>query len=123
MPGGKIILRGANGVERTIPVDAKGYFYINWQLTATDSDIMRAPIEDVLKQDKLRLLGETNRLRDDFRGKLVVIGSAAQGNDLSDHGATPLENDTLLVSKHWNVANSIITGRFIHRAPCRWNSR
>ena len=69
------------------------------------------------RQDKLRLLGETNGLRDDFRGKLVVIGSAAQGNDLSDHGATPLENDTLLVSKHWNVANSVITGQFIRRAP------
>ncbi len=68
-------------------------------------------------QDKLRLLGETNGLRDDFRGKLVVIGSAAQGNDLSDHGATPLENDTLLVSKHWNVANSIITGQFVRRTP------
>jgi adenylate cyclase len=113
---GKIILRGANGVERTIPVDAKGYFYINWQLTATSASLVRAPIEDVLKQDKLRLLGETNDLRDDFRGKLVVIGSAAQGNDLTDRGATPLENDTLLVSKHWNVANSIITGRFIRRA-------
>ena len=24
--------------------------------------------------------------------------------------------DTLLVSKHWNVANSVITGRFVHRA-------
>ena len=35
---------------------------------------------------------------------------------MSDHGATPLENDTLLVSKHWNVANSIITGQFIRRA-------
>jgi class 3 adenylate cyclase/CHASE2 domain-containing sensor protein len=116
LPGGKIILRGANGIERTIPVDDKGYFYINWQLTATGSGITRTPIEDVLKQDKLRLFGETNHLRDDFRGKLVVIGSAAQGNDLSDHGATPLENDTLLVSKHWNVANSIITGQFIHRA-------
>ncbi len=46
----------------------------------------------------------------------MVVGSAAQGNDLTDRGATPLENDTLLVSKHWNVANSIITGQFIHRA-------
>jgi class 3 adenylate cyclase/CHASE2 domain-containing sensor protein len=116
LPRGKIILRGANGVKRTILVDAKGYFYINWQLTATSASLVRAPIEDVLKQDKLRLLGETNDLRDDFRGKLVVIGSAAQGNDLTDRGATPLENDTLLVSKHWNVANSIITGQFIRRA-------
>jgi CHASE2 domain-containing sensor protein len=117
LPGGKIILRGANGVERTIPIDAKGYFYINWQLTAASANITRAKIEDVLAQDKLRLLGETNGLRDDFRGKLVVIGSEATGNDLSDHGATPLENDTPLVSKHWNVANSIITGQFIRRAP------
>jgi CHASE2 domain-containing sensor protein len=45
----------------------------------------------------------------------VVVGSAAQGNDLTDRGATPLERDTLLVSKHWNVANSIITGRFVRR--------
>ena len=117
LPRGKIILHGANGVERTIPVDDRGYFYINWQLAATNAGILRTPIEAVLKQDKLRLLGETNGLPDDFRGKLVVIGSAAQGNDLSDHGATPLENDTLLVSKHWNVASSIITGQFIRRAP------
>jgi adenylate cyclase len=117
LPHGKIILRGANGIERTIPVDDKGFFYINWHLTAASASITRAKIEDVLTQDKLRLLGETNGLRDDFRGKLVVIGSEATGNDLSDHGATPLENDTPLVSKHWNVANSIITGQFIRRAP------
>ncbi len=85
-------------------------------MTATNASIVRAPIEDVLKQDKLRLLGQTNGLRDDFRGKLVVVGSAAQGNDLTDRGATPLEKDTLLVSKYWNVANSVITGQFIRRA-------
>ena len=112
LPGGKIILRGAGGVEREIPVDADGYFWVNWGLR-----LPRVPIENVLMQDKLRLWGETNGLHDDLRGKLVVIGSAATGNDLSDHGATPLQNDTLLVSKHWNVANSIITGRFIRRAP------
>jgi len=112
---GKIILSGANGVIRTIPVDAQGFFYINWQLTATNATVTQASIGDVLKEDKLRLSGETNGLKDDFRGKLVVIGSSAQGNDLSDRGATPLENASLLVSKHWNVANSIIMDRFIHR--------
>ena len=117
LPGGKIKLHGPNGIERTIPVDARGFFYINWQLTATSPKLFRQPVEALLKQDKLRVGGETNGLQDDFRGKLVVIGSAAQGNDLSDRGATPLENDTLLVSKHWNVANSVITGQFIHRAP------
>jgi class 3 adenylate cyclase/CHASE2 domain-containing sensor protein len=113
---GRIILRGANGVERVIPVDADGYFYIDWRLTPNDPKLLRAPIENLLWQDKQRLLGETNGLSDAFRGKLVVVGSAAQGNDLTDRGATPLEKDTFLVSKHWNVANSVITGRFIRRA-------
>jgi len=116
LPGGKIILPGPHGVQRILPVDATGCFYINWQLTANDPRLVRAPIEDLLRQDQARLQGQTAGLRDDFRGRLVVIGSTAQGNDLSDHGATPLANDTLLVSKHWNVANSVITGQFIHRA-------
>ncbi len=116
LPHGKIILRGPGGVVRTLPVDADGFFYINWELTPDDPRLMREPIETVLQQDKLRLAGETNGVRADFAGRLVVIGSAAQGNDLSDHGATPLENDTLLASKHWNVASSVITGQFIRRA-------
>jgi adenylate cyclase len=62
------------------------------------------------------LLDRTNGLGDDFRGKLVIVGSAAQGNDLTDLGATPLEKNTLLVSKYWNVANSVITGQFIRCA-------
>ena len=89
---------------------------MDWRLTPDDPRLTRAPLELLLAQDRLRLLGQTNELRDDFRGKLVVIGSAAQGNDLTDRGATPLERNTLLVSKHWNVANSIITGQFIRRA-------
>ena len=116
LPHGRITLRGANNVERVIPVDADGYFYIDWRLTKDDPHLTRAPIESLLLQDRQRLLGQTNGLRDDFRGKLVVVGSAAQGNDLTDRGATPLEKDTLLVSKHWNVANSVITGQFIRRA-------
>jgi class 3 adenylate cyclase/CHASE2 domain-containing sensor protein len=113
---GKIVLRGAGGIERVIPVDSRGYFYVDWNLTPNDARLFREPIENLLWQSRLRLLGETNGLRDDLRGKLVVIGSAAQGNDLTDRGATPLEHDTLLVSKHWNIANSVITGRFIQRA-------
>ncbi len=116
LPHGRITLRGVNHVERTIPVDTDGYFYIDWRLTKDDTHLTRAPIESLLLQDSRRLLGQTNGLRDDFRDKLVLVGSAAQGNDLTDRGATPLEKDTLLVSKHWNIANSVITGQFIRRA-------
>jgi len=114
---GKIILRGANGVERVIPVDDRNFFYIDWRLTPNDPKLLCAPIESLLWQDKQRLLGETKGLSDAFRGKLVIVGSTAQGNDLTDRGATPLEKDTFLVSKHWNVANAVITGQFIRRAP------
>ena len=106
LPRGKIILRGANGIERTIPVDADGYFFIDWRLKPNDPHLLQAPIESLLLQDNQRLSGETNGLADAFRGKLVVVGSTAQGNDLSDRGATPLDKDTFLVSKYWNVANS-----------------
>ena len=117
LPRGKIILHGANSVERVIPVDARGDFYIDWRLTPNDPKLARQPIENLLWQDKQRLLGETNGLSDAFHGKLVVVGSTAQGNDLTDRGATPLEKDTFLLSQYWNVANSVITGQFIRRAP------
>jgi class 3 adenylate cyclase/CHASE2 domain-containing sensor protein len=112
---GKIILRGPNGVERIIPVDDQGYFYVDWRLTPNDPQLLRAPIEALLMQDKERLEGQTNGLSNAFSNKLVVVGYAVQGNNLTDRGATPLEHDTLLVSKHWNVANSIITNQFIRR--------
>lgn len=112
---GRIVLRGTNGVERTIPVDKDGYFYVDWRLKPNDPRLLREPIEELLTQDKLRLEGQTNGLDDAFRGKLVVVGYAVQGNNLTDRGSTPLQEDDLLVGKHWNVANSIITNQFIHR--------
>src|SRR5205085_9360750 len=115
---GRITLRGAAGLERVIPVDADGWFFIDWCLPPQDPQLTRQPIQDLLAQYKRRLDGQTNDLVNEWFGKSVVVGSAAVlGNNLTDRGAPPLEADTLLVSKHWNVANSIITGRFVHRAP------
>lgn len=114
---GRITLRGAGGVERVIPVDADGYFYIDWCLPPNHPALTQEAIQGLLWQDRLRLDGRTNELKNLWNGKLVVVGSSATGNDLTDRGATPLKPDTLLVSQHWNVANSIITGRFIHLPP------
>ncbi|MEY4387524.1 MAG: hypothetical protein RLY20_2807 [Verrucomicrobiota bacterium] len=117
LAAGRIILRGPGGVERRLPVDRDGFFLIDWCLPPTDKRIFARPMHLVLAQDYHRLKGEGDFVETNgWRGKLAVVGSAvAGGNDLTDHGATPLQNDTLLVSKHWNVANSIITGRFIRR--------
>jgi class 3 adenylate cyclase len=113
---GRIVLRNAEGLERVIPVDSKGYFYIDWCLPPNHPQLEQEPMHWLLLQHRKRLAGETNSLREVWRDKLVVVGSAAAGNDLTDWGATPLEAHTLLASKHWNVANSIITGRFVLRS-------
>ncbi|HKI69698.1 MAG TPA: adenylate/guanylate cyclase domain-containing protein, partial [Verrucomicrobiae bacterium] len=115
LPEGRIVLRGTNGVKRVIPVDQDGYFYIDWCLRPSDPHLEKEAIQNLLVEDKLRLLG-TNGLPDPWAGKLIVVGSSATGNNLTDRGATPLDRDTLLVSEHWNVANSILTNRFVRRS-------
>jgi class 3 adenylate cyclase len=114
---GRITFHGASGVERVIPVDSKGYFYIDWCLPPNDPALTEEAVQGLLVQEHLRLMGQTNELKNRWHGKLVVVGSSATGNDLTDRGATPLKPETLFASQHWNVANSIITGRFIRRAP------
>jgi len=114
---GRINLRGPGGVERMIPVDRDGCFYIDWSVPPDHPQLAREPMQDLLRQSLLRLKGQTNGLRNGWAGRLVVVGSSATGSNMSDLGATPLSEHTLLVSEHWNVANSIITGRFVHRVP------
>ncbi len=117
LPHGRITLSGPNGLKRVIPVDAEGYFFINWALPENHPQLEREAIHDLLAQYKKRLEGQTNGLDNRWRDKLVVVGSSAVvGNNLTDRGATPLSRDTLLVGKHWNVANSILTGQFVNRA-------
>jgi len=116
LPGRKVVLRGP-GVERVIPVDEKGYGYVDWCLLPTDRRLTKEAIHILLAQNRARLEGRTEALTNRWRGKLAVVGSSAViGNNLTDRGATPISNDTLLVSKHWNVANSILTGRFVQRS-------
>jgi class 3 adenylate cyclase/CHASE2 domain-containing sensor protein len=114
---GRIVLRGAGGVQRIIPVDDKGFFYINWELLATDDQLRTEPFESLLAQDQIRNGLRPGTLTNRWAGRLAVIGSNATGNDLSDRGATPLEKHAILVGEHWNVANAILTNRFVQRAP------
>ena len=91
IPGGKITFRAANGVERVLPVDSEGYFYVNWELTPTDPRLTQESIGSLLEQDLARTAGQTQTLTNRWRGRLAVVGSSATGNDLTDRGATPIE--------------------------------
>ncbi|HEY1174165.1 MAG TPA: adenylate/guanylate cyclase domain-containing protein [Verrucomicrobiae bacterium] len=128
----RIILLG-DGVQRIIPLDSEGFFYVNWSLPWNDSDrLTQVSVTLLLNLDHLRRNRSMEEYRDylktfredktlhggdtPFKDKLVVIGSIGAGNNISDIGATALEKETYLVSKHWNVANAVITGDFVRRS-------
>jgi len=114
LDGGRITLAGDHGVQRILPVDREGFFFVDWSLTLDHPALLRQPMHQLLAADAARLRGQPVPDEGGWRGRIVVVGSAvAGGNDLTDRGATPLQKDTLLVSKHWNVASSVITGRFV----------
>ncbi|PAW72975.1 MAG: hypothetical protein B9S33_22595 [Pedosphaera sp. Tous-C6FEB] len=117
LAAGRIVLPGTNGVQRILPVDAKGQFYVDWSITEEDTRLTIDNISFALVSEKYRRDGDTNRVKSTFRNKVVIVGSTATGNDLTDRGGTPIQNDTFLVGKHWNVANSVIMDRFITRSP------
>lgn len=117
LPNGRIHLPGTNGVSRTLPVDEKGQFYVDWSITDTNSHLTKDNISIQLRSEKYRRDGRTNDVSSKFKGKVLIVGSTATGNDLTDRGGTPIQNDTFLVGKHWNVANSVIMDRFITRSP------
>ncbi len=114
-PGRQIVLRGTNGIERVIPIDNEGRFYIDWSLTYDDRRLTRESAHSLLLHHRLRELGQTNDMPSLWQNKLALIGSIASGNDLKDYGATPIERETYLTSRYWNTANSLILGRFIRQ--------
>ena len=118
---GRITLPGSNGVNRVIPVDKNGYFFINWMLPVNHPQLFDQSFGRLLQNDyeraKARKKGKEISVEPVWKNRLAVVGSSATGNDLNDTGPTPLRKKDSLVSKHWNVANSIITNQFVGRSP------
>lgn len=104
-------LDGSPSLE--VPLDREGMFYVDWSLAWNDPRLFKVSFTDVLGMDGYRQSGATN-LESALADHLVVIGSVGTGSNISDVGPTPLSKETYLVSLHWNVANSLLTGRFIN---------
>ena len=114
---GRIILRGPGGIQREIPVDAEGRFVIDWCIPVNDPGVVSTSFEALLARDILREAGMTNETPDVFKGRLVMVGSTATGNDLRDKVATSLEKETFGISQHWNVANALLMNRLVRPVP------
>lgn len=117
---GSITLKGEK-TSLTLPLDKDGMFLVDWSLkfdtiARGKTAVHVGDIVSLLLHDKAREQGEIPA-EAPFKDRLVLIGSTATGNNYSDLGATPLEAQAPLMTKHLNIANSILTGRFIQRAP------
>ena len=118
---GALVIPGKNGLVREIPLDRDGMFYIDW--VGESSVLVNKDRNRLLKlllwdaaRDKLRSAGldeSKEALPTFFKGKVVVVGSIGTGNNIADHGSSPLEDKALLVTKHLCVANSVLSGRFV----------
>ena len=141
----RVILHGDKGVRRVIPLESDGSYYVNWelgrtnwlitanqvttnqagspnQLIITNRVVIRpgfqaGSFDELLQEAGQRAQGhpvDTGRWKD----RLIVIGSAVTAfSAVADQGNTPLESGTILVLKHLNVANSILTNSFVTTSP------
>lgn len=118
LEAGRIVLRNEGGVVRVLPVDRQGRLLINWAILVDDADLTRLNVDPLLLMGVARQAGfpVTNAPASGmFKDKVVVVGSLAVGGNMADIGPTPFSKETFYASTHWNVANSVITGRFIRR--------
>ncbi len=106
---------GGLGCERVIPVDREGRFWIDWSIPVNDAALQQEPALNLLQRSVALQEGTVDLPPPSWRGRHIIIGSTATGNDLSDTGATPIDKNTFLVSKHWNIASAILADRFILR--------
>src|SRR5262245_40368232 len=91
---GRIVLTGTNGVERVLPVDSEGYFFIHWAVPLKQPQLLHAPMQELLADATARVEGRGDEITSRWQDKFVVVGSAAlMGNNLTDRGSTPLDPD------------------------------
>jgi class 3 adenylate cyclase/CHASE2 domain-containing sensor protein len=115
---GKVVIPGTNGIDRTIPIDHRGFMYVDWSIPGNSDVLLNDALEWQILNDTDRERGESPPAEEmfKFKDRLVFIGSAATGSELTDRGATPLGVESFLISKHWNIANELIMNRFVVRS-------
>lgn len=126
----QISLPRDDGSRLVIPLDERGMMLVDWNLSVNDPRMLLANFGMVVSFDLARelegeagyqaMLAEYRQqgradLKNDrpLAGKLVVVGSVAEGSNVTDVGPTPLSESSPLVATHLNVANTLIMGRFI----------
>ncbi len=115
VPGSHISLRGTNSVRREIPIDDQNRLRIDWSLEARHPLVAKESFHGVLDRHYKRASGQVTDGANFWRGRVVLVGSLATGNDLTDLGATPLGRESFLTMRYINIVNSMLVNRFVRQ--------
>lgn len=117
----EIRVRDATGRLLSIPLDGAGRLVIPWRVDVRDSRFLRSQgMESVLGSAAVRAK-EGADPNPAFKDRLVLVGSTGSSPLIADMGPTPIGTDTPFLSVHFNVAEALLSGRFIR--PLGWAGR
>src|SRR5690606_16639932 len=98
--------------ERRIPVDAHGYYHLNYRYEVREpgeSEGIEAPSYQQIYEDLLKWAAFGDAMpRLPVSGKILVVGQTATG--LTDIGPSPLRSQSGKVLVHLNALENILRG-------------
>lgn len=120
----RLVLPGTNGVGREVPLNRKGDSYLDWGVYPDRKAPLSRQLQVVKFVDVFNCIRQRERGEVPFNlglsNKLVVVGAGGTGVNLNDQGPTSLAKITLRCITHINVANALLTDRFVQRLPLPW---
>ncbi|MCB1275936.1 adenylate/guanylate cyclase domain-containing protein [Prosthecobacter sp.] len=101
------------GIWHQIPLDGHGRLIIPWRLpsAAAVSAHNRSFVEMLGDAERRRKPGDESSF---WKDRLVIVGSFGANPPLADAGPTPLGPRTPYCATHWNIADAMMRGAFIH---------
>ncbi|MBI5801192.1 MAG: adenylate/guanylate cyclase domain-containing protein [Verrucomicrobia bacterium] len=112
----RVVLRGAGGVVRTIPLQDGKTTLLDWSARydhpIPQQRVRNLPFERVLDSALRRSRGEIP-LDFGLQGKLVVLGAGGGGVNVNDRATTALQRRDMAFLAHMSIAHSVVAGNFV----------
>ncbi|MCK5374494.1 MAG: adenylate/guanylate cyclase domain-containing protein [Alphaproteobacteria bacterium] len=103
--------------DRSIPVESDGVLYTHYRYFCNEEDVTGnsrvCPVRDYISAYKFLMQGYEEETRAAVEGKIVLVGSSAEG--LKDLRSTALQSFRPGVEVHANVIEQILDGQYLLR--------
>lgn len=106
-----VVLKRKDGRPFLLPLDAKGQLFIDWTITPYRFLGLETPVASLYHDVLTRKAG--NPTSEPLTNRVVLIGFTLAGYRAHDWGPTAVSDNMPRCLAHVNIANSLLTGRFI----------